>query len=252
MYFPLRGSQTTIWLLGSKPSTVSGNFSPCLAQLTLEGQVRNLEALVRALLSRDNRGVADERVVNTRVRDQVGLELVQIDVESTVESQTGGDRADDLRDQTVEVLIVGAGNVQLTLADIVHSLVVNKERAVRVLDRAVGREHSVVRLNNRCRNTGSRVHGELELALLAVVGRETLKEKSTESRSGSATERMEDEETLKRRAVVCLGQLQFLAQIDCGKSYQLRDGSSRRRCRPSPCRWCSDREHSCWQRLPCR
>lgn len=36
-------------------------------------------------------------------RNQVGLELIQVDVESTVESQRAGDRRDDLSDESVQV-----------------------------------------------------------------------------------------------------------------------------------------------------
>lgn len=65
---------------------------------TLEGQVVDLEALVRALAGGDDGSVADQGVVDTGVRDQVGLELVQIDVQRTVEPQGRGDGADDLGD----------------------------------------------------------------------------------------------------------------------------------------------------------
>src|SRR5690348_6208383 len=94
MYLPLRGSQTTIWLLGSKPGQKSAQpptqTAVAESKLTLEGQVGNLEALVRALGGRDDRRIADERVVDAGVGNQVGLELVQIDVEGAVEPQRGG------------------------------------------------------------------------------------------------------------------------------------------------------------------
>jgi len=51
----------------------------------------NLEALVGALGSRDDRGVTDQGIVDTRIGDQVGLELVEIDVEGTIETQRRGD-----------------------------------------------------------------------------------------------------------------------------------------------------------------
>jgi hypothetical protein len=41
---------------------------------------------VLALCGRYNWSIADQGVVDTRVRDQVGLELVEIDVEGTIES----------------------------------------------------------------------------------------------------------------------------------------------------------------------
>jgi hypothetical protein len=140
--------------------------------------------------------------VNARVWHQVGLELVQVDIERTIEAQTGGDGTDNLGDQAVEMLVVGTGDVQVALADVVHSLVVNKEGAVRVLNGAVSREDSVVGLYHGGGGTGSRVNGEFELALFAVVGREALEEKSTKTRTCATTERVEDEEALKRGAVV--------------------------------------------------
>jgi hypothetical protein len=157
---------------------------------------------VRALLGRDDGRVTDERVVDTWVWYQVGLELVQVDVESSIEAQTGGDRADNLSNQAVEMLIVGARNVQAATADIVDSFVVDKERAVGVLNGAVGREDGVIWLDDGGRDARSGIDGKLELALLAIVGRETLEEERTKTRSCTATERVEDEETLEGRAVV--------------------------------------------------
>ena len=58
-----------------------------------------------ALVGRNDRSVADERVVDSRVRNQVGLELVQIDVEGTIESERRGNGADNLGDETVQVLV---------------------------------------------------------------------------------------------------------------------------------------------------
>jgi hypothetical protein len=46
---------------------------------------------VSGLGGRDNWGISDEREVDTRVRDEVGLELVEIDVQRTVKSQGSGD-----------------------------------------------------------------------------------------------------------------------------------------------------------------
>lgn len=72
-----------------------------------------------------------------------------------------------------------------------------------MLKGGVSGEDGVVRLDDRVRGLRGRVHGELKLRLLAVVGGEALKQKRTETRAGSTTERVEDEEALKTRAVVC-------------------------------------------------
>lgn len=148
--------------------------------------------------------------MDTRVWYKVGLKLVQINVESTVKSQRGGDRADNLSNETVQVLVVGPWDIEAATADVVHGLVVDKESTIGVLDCAVGRENSVVRLDDGRRDARSRVNGEFELALLAVIGGEALEEESTESRTCASTERVEDEETLERRAVVYLLSVQDL------------------------------------------
>lgn len=101
--------------------------------------------------------------MNPWVGNQIGLELVEIDIESTVEAQAGGDGADNLGDETVEVLVAGAGDVKVATTDVVDGLVVNKESTVGVLDGAVGGEHSVVRLNDGGGNTRGGVDGELQL-----------------------------------------------------------------------------------------
>ncbi len=169
---------------------------------TLEGKVKDLEALVSTLGSRNNRSVADERVVNTGVGDQVGLELVEIDVQGTIEAEGRGDGADNLSNQAVKMLVRRAGNAEVATADIVNGLVVNEESAVGVLNGAVSRENSVVRLNDGGGDGGSRVDGEFQLRLLAVLGSKTLQEQGAEARASTATKGVEDEETLERVAVV--------------------------------------------------
>lgn len=155
-----------------------------------------------ALGSRNNGSVADQRVVNTRVRNQVGLELVEINVEGTVETKGGGDGGDNLGDEAVQVVVRRTGDIQVATADIVNSLVIDQESTVRVLDSAVGRQNSVVRLNDGGRDTRGRVHGELELCLLAILGGQTLEQEGTKTGTGATAERVEDQEALEGVAVV--------------------------------------------------
>ena len=68
----------------------------------------------------------------------------------------------------------------------------------------MGRENSIVRLDDGGGDTGSGVDGEFELGFLAIVGGETFKEERAEARASSSAERVEDQETLKGRAVVLL------------------------------------------------
>jgi hypothetical protein len=158
---------------------------------------------VRALLGRDDWCVTDKRVVDTWVWHKIGLELVQVDIESSVEAQTRGDRADNLSNQTIEMLVVWTGNIETAAANVIDSLVVDEERAVGVLNSAVGGENRIVGLDNGGGDARSGIHGKFELALLAVVGRKTLEEKSSKTRPGTTTKRVEDEETLEGGAIVC-------------------------------------------------
>ena len=78
------------------------------------GDLRHSQLLMVGLLSRDDRSVGGQREVDTRVRHQVGLELRQIHVQGTIEAQGGGDGADDLPDQTVQVRVGGALDIKVT------------------------------------------------------------------------------------------------------------------------------------------
>jgi len=60
------------------------------------GDLGNREELVVRNLSRDDGSKGAEGEVDTGVGDQVGLELRETDVQSTVESQGGSDRGDAL------------------------------------------------------------------------------------------------------------------------------------------------------------
>lgn len=168
----------------------------------MECKVADLEAFMGASVAGHNRCVADEGVVDTGVGDQVGLELVEIDVQGAIEAQAGGDGADNLGDEAVEMLITGAGDVKVAVTDIVDSFVIDEECAVRVLDGAVGGENGVIGLNDGGRDTGSWVDSEFELGLFAVVGGETLQEEGTEARTGTTTKGVEDQKSLEGRAVV--------------------------------------------------
>ena len=82
-------------------------------RITLDHLVLSLEArlsyyiytetLVRGQLSGDQRGVGSERVVNTRIGNKIGLELVEVHVESSVEPEAGRDGGYDLCNEPVEV-----------------------------------------------------------------------------------------------------------------------------------------------------
>eukprot|EP00916_Digyalum_oweni_P009708 GHVL01016352.1.p1 GENE.GHVL01016352.1~~GHVL01016352.1.p1 ORF type:complete len:468 (-),score=45.07 GHVL01016352.1:77-1480(-) len=166
------------------------------------GDLSHRQLLVVGLLGGDDGSVGGQGEVDTGVGHQVGLELGQIDVQSTIKTQGSGDGGHDLADQTVEVGVGGTLDVQVTAADVVDSLVVDHEGAVGVLQGGVGGQDGVVGLNHGGGDLGGGVDGELQLGLLAVVDGQTLHQQGGEARAGAATEGVEDEEALQTGALV--------------------------------------------------
>jgi len=169
------------------------------------GDLGNGELLVVGLLGGDDWSIGDQWEVDSWVWDQVGLELGEIDVQGTVESEGGGDGADDLTDQSVQVGVGWSLDVQVSSADVVDGLVVNHEGAVGVLQGGMRGQDRVVWLDDGGGDLWGWVDGKLELGLLAVVNGQSLHEEGSESGSGTTTEGVEDEETLETSTLI--GQL---------------------------------------------
>lgn len=108
-----------------------------------------------------------------------------------------------LSNQTVEVLIARPLNSKVTTADLISSLIVDHEAAVRVLQSGVSGEDRVVWLDNGGSVLRSGINDEFELGLLAIVHGKTLHEQSTKTRSSTATKGVEDQESLETGAVIC-------------------------------------------------
>lgn len=98
------------------------------------------------------------------------MKLIEVDVQGTIESQTGGDRRHNLSNESVEMFEVRAWDIEITTADFVDSFVVNQEGAIRVLDSAVGRKDGIVGFDYRGGDTRRRIDSEFELRFLAEVG----------------------------------------------------------------------------------
>jgi len=160
------------------------------------------ELFVVGFLGGDDWSVGDQWEMDPWVWDQVGLELCQINVQSTVEPQGGGDGGNDLTDQPVQVGVGWSFDVEVSSADIVDSFVIDHESAVGVLQSGMGGEDGVVWLDNSGGNLWGWVDGKFQLGFFAVVDGESFHQKGSESGSGSTTERVEDEESLETGTLV--------------------------------------------------
>jgi len=166
------------------------------------GDLGNGELLVVGLLGGDDGSVGRKHEMDSWVGHEVGLELSDIDVKGTVESEGGSERGDDLGDQSVEVGVGGSLNVEVSAADVVDGLVVEHDGDVGVLEEGVGGEDGVVGLNDGGGDLGGRVDGETKLGLLAVIDGESLEEEGTKTGAGTATNSVEDHEALKTSALI--------------------------------------------------
>ena len=63
-------------------------------------------------------------------RNQVGLELVQVDVQRSIESQRSGDGRDDLGDQPVEVGVSGRLDSEVLSANVVDAVKPSTDRTL--------------------------------------------------------------------------------------------------------------------------
>ena len=210
----LDGGNGSIDVLGHHIATVKHAASHVLAVTRIAfhhlvgrlkagiGDLSNTQLLVVGLLSRDYRGIGSKGEVNTRVGNQVGLELCKINVESTVETKRSSDGGHDLSHQTVKVGVRWPLDVQIPTADIVNSLIVDHEGCVRVLQCSVSGEDRVVWFNHSSGYLWGRVDGELKLRFLSIVDGKTLHKKGSEARASASTKGVEDQESLETSALI--------------------------------------------------
>ena len=80
------------------------------------------EYRVLTLVGRDDRGVGSKREMDSGERNQIGLELVQVDVQGTVKSERGSDGRHDLSNETVEVGEGGRSDAEVSSTDVVDAV----------------------------------------------------------------------------------------------------------------------------------
>lgn len=152
------------------------------------GDFSNGELFVVGLLSGDDWGIRREHEVDSWVWDQVGLELSNIDVQGSIESQRGSQGRDDLGDQSVQVGVGWSLDIEVSSADIIDGLIVQHNSDVGVLQQRVGGENGVVWFNDGGGDLGRWVDGESQLGLLSVVDGESLEQERSQSGSGSSSD----------------------------------------------------------------
>jgi len=88
------------------------------------------------LLGGDDGSVRGKHEMDTGVGHQIGLELRDINVQRAIETEGGGQGGDDLGQQTVQVGVRGALDVEVAAADVVKSFVVHLIGNIGVLEKS--------------------------------------------------------------------------------------------------------------------
>jgi len=112
----------------------------------LRSKLGNSDVSVADRLGGSERGVADHEEVKAGEGHKVDGELAEIGVELARETKAASDTAHDLRDQVVQVTVVGVGEFESTEADVIQGLVIDTHYRVGVFDELVNRQGSVVGL----------------------------------------------------------------------------------------------------------
>jgi len=157
---------------------------------------------VVGLLGGDDRSVRRKHEMDSWVRNQVGLELSDIDVQSSVESEGGSEGGDNLGDESVEVGVGRSLDVEVSSGDVIDGLVIKHNGNVGMLKERMSREDGVVWLNNSSGDLRGWVDGETELGLLSVIDGESLEKERSETGSSSSTDGVEDDESLETSALI--------------------------------------------------
>ena len=88
--------------------------------------------------------------MDSGVWHQVGLEFSNIDVKGTIESQRGGQRGDNLGNESVQIGVGWSLDIEVSSADIIDGFVIKDDSDISVLEKRVSGEDGVVWLNNGC------------------------------------------------------------------------------------------------------
>ena len=114
----------------------------------LLSELRNGNSSVRSGTSSSQGSETDHEEMESREGNHVDGQLSEIRVELTGESKTGGDTGHDEGDEVVQITVGGGVKLQGSETDVVEGLVIDTEGLVRVLDKLVNGEGSVVWLND--------------------------------------------------------------------------------------------------------
>ena len=101
--------------------------------------------------------------------DQVSLELSDIDVECTIESEGGSQGRDNLGNKSVKIGVGWSLDIEVSSADIINGFVIDHDSNIGVLEEGVSSKDGIVWLNDGGGDLWGWVDGETKLGFLTVI-----------------------------------------------------------------------------------
>ena len=167
------------------------------------GDLSNWELFMICFFSWDDWWVWWKHKVDSWIWDQVGLELSNINVKSTIESERSSQWWDNLSNKSIQVSVGWSFNIEISSADIIDGFVIKHNGNISVLKKGVSRKNWVVWLNDCSWNLWGWVDSETEFWFLTVIDWESLEKERSKSRSSTSSYSVEDKESLETCALIC-------------------------------------------------
>jgi len=140
--------------------------------------------------------------MDSGVWHEVSLELSDIDVKGTIESEGCGKGGDNLGNESVQIGVGWSLDVEVSSADVIDGFVIKDDGNIGMLEKRVSGQNGVVWLDNGGGDLWGWVDGETKLGFLTVIDGKSFEKKGSESGTGSSTDGVEDEESLETCALI--------------------------------------------------
>jgi hypothetical protein len=157
---------------------------------------------VVCFLSRDDWCIWWKHEVDSWIWHQVSLELSNIDVKGSIESEGSSQWWDNLSNKSVQVCVSWSFNIKVSSADIIDGFVIKDNSNISVLEKRVSWKDRVVWLNDGSWNLWGWINSESEFGFLTVIDWKSFEKKRSKSWSSTSSDGVEDEETLETCALI--------------------------------------------------
>ena len=93
---------------------------------------------VMGMFLRMNGSIGTKKEVNSRIGDEIDLKFVHVDVEGSFKTERGGERRDNLGNETIEVFVGGFFHPKLVFANVIDGFIIEHKGHIGVFQEGMG------------------------------------------------------------------------------------------------------------------